>query len=230
MDSIVEVGTESSLLYQRSQVLVGGAHQSNVDPARGVAAHATDLPTLQHPKEPCLKIWGQLRDFIEEEGPAVGLLECPAMGSNRAGKGAALVSEQLALDEVPREPTAVEGHERTVPAPPSFVQCARDVLLAHTCFSSNQDGPGQARQAIDLGHHRKHGARFDDDLRSGFAAPTDDTELGPPNTHHSPRAELVSANAKTIHPRTVGATEIANRHAPGRRLEATVILAHRPVR
>ena len=54
----------------------------------------------------------QLADLVEEDRAAVGRLELPDLELVGAGEGAALVAEQLALQEVTRHGGAVDLDER----------------------------------------------------------------------------------------------------------------------
>ncbi len=53
----------------------------------------------------------QLAHLVEQERAAVGHLDLAAHASLGAGEGAALVAEELALDELPRQRRAVDRHE-----------------------------------------------------------------------------------------------------------------------
>ena len=64
-----------------------------------VAADALDDALLQHAQEPDLHGGRRVADLVEEDRPAVGLLEAARAAPARAGERALLVAEQLALDE-----------------------------------------------------------------------------------------------------------------------------------
>jgi hypothetical protein len=69
-------------------------------------------------------------DLVEEKGAAIDLLEladAPAVG---AGKGALLVAEQLALQQLLRDGGAVEGQEGRLGTGAVLVDGAGDQLLA----------------------------------------------------------------------------------------------------
>ena len=71
------------------------------------AADALELVLLQHAQQLDLRLERQLPDFVQEDGAAVGQLEAALLLLHRAGEGAALVAEQLALDERGRQRAAV---------------------------------------------------------------------------------------------------------------------------
>jgi HlyD family secretion protein len=66
-------------------------------------------------------------DLVEEERAAVGGLEQAGARGLGVGEGAALVAEQLGLDQVLGQRGAVHLDERAVPPPPGDAQRARDV-------------------------------------------------------------------------------------------------------
>ena len=56
-------------------------------------------PVLQDAQQLGLRLERHLADLVEEQGAPVGGLEAPLALAQRAGEGAALVAEQLGLDE-----------------------------------------------------------------------------------------------------------------------------------
>src|SRR5262249_35082030 len=96
------------------QFAVRRSEHANVDLQSLVAAHALELARLQEAKELHLQCHRDLAHFVEEERPAVGLFEAAFAATDRAGERAALVTEQLALEERLGERRTVETHERLV--------------------------------------------------------------------------------------------------------------------
>src|SRR5439155_23976196 len=86
-----------------------------------------------------LHLGRQIADFVEEQGAARRLLEQPAPRRVRAGKGALLVPEQLALENPLGERGAVDREIRTVGAAAALVQRAGDQLLARAAFAGDED-------------------------------------------------------------------------------------------
>ena len=70
------------------------------------------MPSCEHAQQLRLQRRGHLGDLVEEERAAVGQLEAAQPPLGGAGEGAALVAEQLALDERLGDGRAVEGDER----------------------------------------------------------------------------------------------------------------------
>ncbi len=100
---VVEVLAEAPGLDLRLEIPVGGGDQAHVHAGRLDAAHALELALLERAQQLHLHLHGDLADLVQEEGAAVGQLEAAGLGGDSAGEGAALVAEQLALDQVVRE-------------------------------------------------------------------------------------------------------------------------------
>src|SRR5438552_19091707 len=81
---------------------------------RLVGADPRDFPLLEHAQQLRLgRLW-QIPDFVEEERAAAGRLEGAFAGGSGAGKGAALVAEQLALDQLHWEGCAAQRDQRAL--------------------------------------------------------------------------------------------------------------------
>ena len=75
------------------------------------AADAVDLALLQGAQQLGLQAPVHLGDFVEQQRAAVGLLELADAAGDRAGEGALLVAEQLALQQVLGDGGAVDRDE-----------------------------------------------------------------------------------------------------------------------
>ncbi len=161
-----------------------------------------------------MKVRRELGHLVQEERAAVRLLERPPMGLDRTCERTPLMPKELALDELSWKPTAVDGHKRTACSRASFVQGLRDVLLADARLASNQNGPGQGRKAIDLGHDGKHPSRFDDEPRTRAvdAVCPQHAKLRAADSNHRSRPKQVPANSKAVDPGAVGAAEVTEAH------------------
>ena len=82
---------------------------------RGVPADRLDDLLLQHAQHLGLRLQAHVADLVEEDRAAVGRLEHAAPLGHRAGERAALVAEQLALDQLLGNRRAVDLDERAVP-------------------------------------------------------------------------------------------------------------------
>ena len=68
-----------------------------------VAAQAAERALLHERQHLGLRRRGQVADLVEEQRAAVGHLDQPQLALARVGERAALVPEQLALDQAVRE-------------------------------------------------------------------------------------------------------------------------------
>src|SRR4029453_9462092 len=84
------------------------------------AAHRLELALLQHAEQLPLQLERELPHLVEEDRAAVGEGESPVAPGGGAGEGAALVPEELALDERAGNGGAVHLHQRLA-APPAPV-------------------------------------------------------------------------------------------------------------
>src|SRR5207244_7706809 len=120
------------------------------------AADATERVVLQDPQELGLHRNLHLGDLVEEEGAPVGELEAAEPPLDRSREGAALVSEDLALDERLGNGGAVDGDERALAAVGALVDRPRDQLLAGAALAVDEDrgaaGGGQLDPPIRLLH------------------------------------------------------------------------------
>src|SRR5205823_5222609 len=102
---------------------------------------------LDRPEELRLRGLGELADLVEEQRPRAGELELAEAPRDRAGEGAALVAEEIGLEEVWLEGRAVDRDERTVPARPEVVELLGDELLPRPALARHEDGRVDGRAA-----------------------------------------------------------------------------------
>ncbi|MNQ67409.1 hypothetical protein D3C85_819310 [compost metagenome] len=117
---------------------VGRGHHAHVDRHALARAQAHHFSLLQHAQQLHLDRQWQVADLIEEERAAVGCLEPSSLGRERAGKGAFLMAEELALDQALGEGAAVHGHEGPAAAAAEVVHMPRDQLLAGAGLSDDE--------------------------------------------------------------------------------------------
>ena len=103
-----------------------------------VAAELGELGVLQHVQQLGLQRRLHLADLVEHQRAGVRLLELADARGRGAGEGAALVPEQLALEELGRQRRAVHLDERPVAPRRPLVDGARDQLLADAALAANQ--------------------------------------------------------------------------------------------
>ena len=95
-----------------------------------IAADASDLAALERAEELRLQRGVEIADLVDEERAAVRVLEDACARRDRAGERAALVTEQLRLDEARRDGRAVEDDERLARARPRLVERLGEHLFA----------------------------------------------------------------------------------------------------
>src|SRR5262249_35823002 len=100
------------------------------------AAEAFLLEDLQELR---LDVRGQVSDLVQEEVAAVRHLEEAALRRDRARERAALVPEKLGLQELAREPRAVQVHEGLLGARAVPVDPAREEALPRARLPLDQD-------------------------------------------------------------------------------------------
>ena len=102
-EAIEEVLAELLFADGGFQVAMGGGQHAHVHADRLVAAEALDAFLLKHAQELGLGAGGEVADFVEEDGAALGLLEAANASRLGAGEGAALVAEEFAFEQSLRE-------------------------------------------------------------------------------------------------------------------------------
>ena len=140
VEPVEQVAAEPALPGFLEQIAIGRGDDADVDVDRPRTAEALDLAVLQHAQELRLELERQLADLVEEERAAIGQLEAAGLRRVRAGEGAALVAEQLALDQRRRQRGAVDDDERPVAPAALAVERAREQLLARARLAEEQDG------------------------------------------------------------------------------------------
>ena len=127
----------------------------HVDPHRPLATDADQLAILDDAQQPYLRWRGELPDLVEEEGPAVGLLEPAFPACRGAGERTLLVPEQLRVDQLRRDRPAVDPAERPAAKRRVLVDRARDDLLAGAGLAEEQHRCGAPRHQLRPGHDRR---------------------------------------------------------------------------
>src|SRR6478672_2780606 len=157
VEPVVEVLAEGPVLHGRDRVLVGGRHDPDVDDDLGLAAEAPEGALLEEAEELGLDAGLHLGDLVEEEGAAVGELEAALAAIAGVGEGAALVAEDLALEQGLGHGRAVDGHEGAAGAGGELVERAGDQLLAGAGLAVDEDGGGGGRGLLDEPMDLLHG-------------------------------------------------------------------------
>jgi hypothetical protein len=99
VEPVIEVLAERPGGDRGGQVAVRRGDHADVDADRLAAADALELALLEDAEELHLRVGRDVADLVEEDRAAVGQLEAAEPPLRRAGEGAVLVAEELALDE-----------------------------------------------------------------------------------------------------------------------------------
>ena len=139
-----------------AEVAVGRAHDAHVDALGQRRADGDDLLRLKNAQELRLRLEGHVADLVEQERAAVGRANEAHLVAVGARERAALVAEELALEERRRDGRAVDGLERAAAAAP-LVELLREYLLARAALAEEHDAdlalrhaPERAREPVDL--------------------------------------------------------------------------------
>src|SRR5215510_920939 len=123
------------------------------DPYANLAGdHVSDrlaLARLEHAQEPALHLRRHIADLIEEDRPAVGLLKEAWLVRHRSRECAALVAEELRLQECGGERRAIHGDERLVAEIRIPVDGPRHQFLSRAGLTADQHGCGRRRNFHD---------------------------------------------------------------------------------
>ena len=130
LEPVVEILAEGAALDRGTQVAVGGGDEAHVGGQPLGATHTLELPLLEHAQELGLRGQAHLRHLVEEQRASCGELHLAGLGLGRAGERAALVPEQLGLEQVLGQGGTVQRHERPFRATRCAVDGAGDHLLA----------------------------------------------------------------------------------------------------
>src|SRR5258708_26759821 len=99
-EAIVEVGSESMGLHFGAQALVRCGDDAHVDGLVACASDGLDLAPLEHAQDLRLKIERELAYLVEEDRSAGRRRERALARRDGSGERAALVTEELALQQL----------------------------------------------------------------------------------------------------------------------------------
>ena len=134
-----------------------GHNHAHIDRGGLARADALDLALFQHAQQLGLHGGGHVANLVQKQRAAMRLLELACVALRRAGEGAFLVAEELALDQLRRNRRAVQRDKRPRRAIALFMQRARHQLLAGAGLAVDADARFAGRHALDLRHHAAHG-------------------------------------------------------------------------
>ncbi len=156
-DAMIEIAPEAARLDQLLEIAMRGHHHAHVHGGGLVRADALHLALFKHAQQLGLHGERHVANLIEKERAAMRLLELARVPLRRAGEGALLVAEKLALNQLGGNGRAVERDERPRGAVALLVQRARHQLLARAGFAVDADARFARGHALNLRHHAAHG-------------------------------------------------------------------------
>ena len=137
---IEEVFPEGSFADHRGQIAVGGGDQPHIHGDGDGATDALQVSRLQHAQQLDLGRQRDFADFIQKQRPVVGALKSADESFIGAGIGALFVSEELALQQVFVERSAVHCHKRLGGPRTPRMDGVGEKFLSGAAFASDQDG------------------------------------------------------------------------------------------
>ena len=132
-----------------------------------VGADPAELAGLERAEDLDLGRRAHLADLVQEQGALVRRLEEPVLETVGAREGAALVAEELALEEGVLERAAVDDRQGRGRARAVGVERPGDQLLAGAALALDQDRGERPRGLVDQGEHALDSRAPADDLREG---------------------------------------------------------------
>jgi hypothetical protein len=156
LQTVVEVFTEFAAHHHLLEVAVGRGDHAHIDVDLLVASKLGELGVLEHVKQLCLQCRFHLADLVEEDRAAVRLLEFADAGRGRAGERAFLVAEQLALEQLRGQGSAVDLDEGLVAARGALMNRTGDEFLAYAALAANQHGDIAVGYLLDDERHLAH--------------------------------------------------------------------------
>jgi RND family efflux transporter MFP subunit len=146
-EAVVEVGPEAPGAHLAAQVAARGRDDPGRHPQRLDPPDPLELPVLQHAQQRGLQARLELPHLVQEDRALPRALEAPDATGHGPGEGAALVTEQLALDHGGRQRGAICADEGAAPLRQA-VERARRHALAGAGLPGQQHRGAQARHLL----------------------------------------------------------------------------------
>jgi hypothetical protein len=93
VEAVIEIFSESPLVNEGFQILVGSNQDLNIDMDGGCPTHTPDGLFLEDPQELCLGGEWHLSNFIQEDGPTVPFLEETPLRHKGTSKSPSLMAK-----------------------------------------------------------------------------------------------------------------------------------------
>ena len=108
VEPVEEILAEGAVLDFFFEAFVRRGEDADVGLEGLVAADAGELAALEDAEELALHLEGHVPDLVEEEGPAMALLESADAQVHRSGEGPLFMTEEFTLEEVTGNRGAVD--------------------------------------------------------------------------------------------------------------------------
>jgi len=136
---VIQIFAEPPLFYRQGQISGGQRDDARLNTKAFLTAQALEDPLFHRTQEARLRAGCQRRHFIKDDGAFGVQFEAPRLPLRRAGKRAALVPEEFALQQWRRQAFALDFYVRSVAPGPKFVDEARKVILSGAALSGDED-------------------------------------------------------------------------------------------
>lgn len=146
---IVEILAKHALRDHVGEIPVGSGKDADVHVDFRGPADMPEAGRIEHPQQLHLRGEADFADLVEEDGAAVGDLEQPRLRAIGTREGAALVSEQLVLQQRLLQCRALHHDERAMAPRAARVQQLGDHLLARPGLAGDEHGGVGGRHAFD---------------------------------------------------------------------------------
>lgn len=155
-EPVVKIFAEIAGGHHRFQISVGGGDDAEGDFFRGVGTDGFDFLLLDGAEEFGLHGEGEVAEFIEEEGAAVGGFEDAFFVVCGAGEGAFEVAEHFAFEERFGDGGAVADDEGTGVDGALAMECGGGEFFAGAGGSADEGDAIVGGDAADHGEHFEH--------------------------------------------------------------------------
>ena len=168
VEPIVKISPELFGLHQLGQVLIGGGDQPEVYWNGVGGADALNSLGFDGPEDLALEVEGHGIDLIQEKGAALGCLKQAFFSAGSgSGKGPLFIAEQLCLQQIFWQGSAVDYHQGLLAAGAGGVNIIGYDFLASTRFSQQEHSRIHLRHSGGDVQHGAHGAALRHDGGGG---------------------------------------------------------------
>ena len=134
----------------RLQIAVGGGNYPHIDPDRAGAAKAFKFAVLQNSQQFGLQLQWQFANLVQKSCGAIGDFKSTYLNILSACKGAGLVTEQLAFNQICRQRGTIDFYQRVLFAQTIVVNRPGEQFLPGSGFIENQHSGIGGSDLFDL--------------------------------------------------------------------------------